>query len=307
VSIDVSELSGIVFNIQSYSIHDGPGIRTVVFMKGCPLSCQWCSNPESQHTAPELGLLPERCTQCGACVRVCPQGAISFTADGEQLTDRLKCIVCGRCEEVCPSRARKVYGRKVYFQELMSEIEKDMPFYLRSGGGVTFSGGEPTLQEDILLPLLKACKARYIATAVETCGYVTDRAKLDRLLEYIDLFLYDIKCIDSEKHRRFTGIANELILENARYIASSGKSMIIRVPVVPGLNDSTEEMTAIGGFVIGLVSVREVNLLPYHELGKVKYRMLGMEYRMGESSLSPERVFELKGVLEGFGLTCSVD
>lgn len=303
----MTEPAGVVFNIQSYSIHDGPGIRTVVFLKGCPLSCLWCSNPESQRTAPELGLLAERCAMCGACVQVCPRGAVTLTGSGEPSTDREKCVVCGLCEEACPYRARKVYGRRVGFRELMNEIGKDMPFYLRSGGGVTFSGGEPTLQENILLPLLKACKEKYISTAVETCGYVTDRARLDRLLGYIDLVLYDIKCMDQEKHRRFTGVSNEVIVENARYLASLGKSMTARVPVIPGFNDTREDMEAIGRFVISLISVREVNLLPYHELGKSKYRMLGMAYRMGESSLPPERVSELQAVLEGFGLTCRVD
>ncbi|MFW6181269.1 MAG: glycyl-radical enzyme activating protein [Spirochaetota bacterium] len=303
----MTEPGGVVFNIQSYSIHDGPGIRTVVFLKGCPLSCLWCSNPESQRASPELGLLADRCARCGACVRVCPNGAVSFNDAGAPVTDREKCAACGRCEEACPYRARKVYGRRVGFGELMEEIEKDAPFYVRSGGGVTFSGGEPTLQEDILLPLLEACRARYIHTAVETCGYVTDRARLDRLLAHIDLVLYDIKCMDPGRHRRFTGVSNQVILDNARYIASQGKSMIVRVPVIPGFNDSSEDMEAIGRFALSLISVGEVDLLPYHELGKAKYRMLDMDYRMGEGTLTPERVSELQAVVEGLGLACRVD
>lgn len=304
---DIQNLSGTVFNIQSYSIHDGPGIRTVVFLKGCPLSCAWCSNPESQRAAPELGLLPERCHGCGECMAVCPEGAITRTDSGELVTDRAKCTACGLCEQACPYRVRKVYGRNIPFNELMSEIEKDMPFYIRSGGGVTFSGGEPTLQEHILLPLLKACKAKFISTAIETCGYIQDREKLDRLLEYIDLVLYDIKCIDPAKHRRFTGVSNDLILDNARYISSTGRNMIIRMPVIPGFNDTKVDMESIGQFVLSLISVHEVNLLPFHELGKSKYRMLDMEYRMEGESLPEGKVEELKKVIEAQGLTCRID
>ena len=299
---------GVVFNIQSYSIHDGPGIRTVVFFKGCPLKCVWCSNPESQSKAPELGLLKERCHQCRKCVEVCPEGAISITEDGTIITDRVKCIICGACENICPYRARQIYGRQISKEELVDEIGKDTPFYIRSGGGVTFSGGEPTVQYRTLLAVLKACKEKYIHTAIETCGYVTDRKKLDDLLEYLDLVLYDIKCIDDEMHKKFTGASNQIILENARYIASTGKEMIIRVPIIPGFNDKEDEIRKISEFVLSLVSVKEINLLPYHELGKSKYGMLDKEYSLGEDAeLSEEKMAQLKSLIESSGLTYNID
>ncbi len=299
---------GVVFNIQSYSIHDGPGIRTVVFFKGCPLKCAWCSNPESQSKTPELGLLKERCHSCRKCVEVCPEGAISITRDGTVITDRVKCIICGTCESVCPYRARQVYGRQISKEELVDEIGKDMPFYIRSGGGVTFSGGEPTVQHGTLLAALKGCKGKYIHTAIETCGYVTDRKKLDDLLEYLDLVLYDIKCIDDEMHKKFAGASNRIILENARYIASTGKEMIIRVPLIPGFNDKEDEIRKIGEFVLSLVSVKEIDLLPYHELGKSKYGMLDKEYGLGEDAdLSEEKVAQLKTLIESCGLACKID
>jgi pyruvate formate lyase activating enzyme len=299
---------GIVFNIQSYSLHDGPGIRTVVFFKGCPLKCAWCSNPESQRSSPELGIMRERCRGCRKCVEVCPEGAITILEDGTVLTDRVKCIVCGTCEEACPYRARQIYGRQISKEELVEEIEKDMPFYIRSGGGVTFSGGEPTVQYDTLLAVLKACKRKFIHTAVETCGYITDRKKIDDLLQYLDLVLYDIKCIDDELHKKYTGASNRIILENARHIASAGKEMIIRVPVIPGFNDREDEIRRIAEFVLSLVSVKEINLLPYHELGKSKYGMLDKEYGIGEETdLSEEKVDKLKAVIQSCGLVCRID
>jgi pyruvate formate lyase activating enzyme len=299
---------GVVFNIQSYSIHDGPGIRTVVFFKGCPLSCLWCSNPESQGARPELGILSGLCKSCGRCVEACPKGAISLLPGSEPMTDRARCVLCGACEQTCPHRARKIYGRTVSASDLMAEVEKDAPFYVRSGGGVTFSGGEPTLQHDLLLELLNACRAKYIHTAVETCGFVRDDEKFDALLPLVDLFLYDIKCIDDEKHRRFTGVTNETILRNARRIASSGGKMVVRVPLIPGFNDTRDDIEAIGDFVLSLISVKEVNLLPYHELGKSKYGMLGREYGLeGAPALTDERVQELRSILVNCGLACTID
>jgi pyruvate formate lyase activating enzyme len=299
---------GVVFNIQSYSIHDGPGIRTVVFFKGCPLSCLWCSNPESQDARPELGIYGSLCRRCGRCVEACPKGAISPAPGGEPVTDRSRCVLCGACEKACPHRVRKVYGREVSAADLLAEIEKDTPFYVRSGGGVTFSGGEPTLQYELLVDLLRACRARYIHTALETCGFLRDDAKFDDLLALVDLVLYDIKCIDDEKHRRFTGVSNETILRNARRIASSGGKMIVRVPLVPGFNDTREDIEAIGGFVLSLISVREVNLLPYHQLGASKYGMLGREYALaGAPVLTEKKVEELRSLLESAGLVCTID
>jgi pyruvate formate lyase activating enzyme len=302
------EQQGIIFNIQSYSIHDGPGIRTVVFLKGCPLECFWCSNPESQNLNPELGVSPNLCKACGTCVERCPYKAVSLSEEGLPFTDPAVCILCGRCEIICPHNARKLYGKKYSIDQLIGKIEKDMPFFIRSGGGVTFSGGEPTVQYDFLLGALKACRKRFVHTAVETCGYMRDRTKLENLLNYLDLVLYDIKCMDGGKHERYTGVSNKLILDNAHLISSSGTEMIIRVPIIPGFNDSEDEMKRIAEFVLSLSSVEEVNLLPYHELGKTKYGMLNRTYGLQEAQGIPDsRIKELQAVMESFGLQCDVD
>ena len=302
------EDKGVVFNIQSYSIHDGPGIRTVVFLKGCPLSCIWCSNPESQSPLPELGVSATLCKLCRTCVDRCPAHAVSLLQDGSVFTDRTICVRCGQCEDFCPHNARKLYGTSYSIDQLITRIEKDMPFFTRSGGGVTFSGGEPTIQFGFLLGALKQCKNRFIHTAIETCGHIREREKLEALVPYVDLFLYDIKCVDSEKHLRYTGVSNELILKNAQLIAESGGDMVIRIPLIPGFNDSGDEIGRIAEFVLSLKSVKQVNLLPYHELGKSKYRMLDKEYKLDDEEGVPESfVSVLQRMIESFGLQCSID
>lgn len=297
----------VIFNMQGYSIHDGPGIRTVVFLKGCPLVCAWCSNPESQNPKPELGVIEARCQRCGKCLPGCPVHGISIAENERVVTNRSLCTGCGTCELVCSHKARQVFGRRITVGDLMREIIKDMPFYIRSGGGVTFSGGEPTLQHEALAELLKACQGKLIHTAIETCGYVPDRTKLESILEHLDLVLYDVKCIDDEKHKQLTGVSNRTILENARRISATGKKMIVRVPLIPGINDSQADIQQIGEFVLSLGSVRELDLLPYHELGKSKYEMLGKDYALdGASPISPDRVGEFKSLLESYGLKCEV-
>ena len=299
---------GIVFNIQSYSIHDGPGIRTVVFLKGCPLSCLWCSNPESQSTNPELGVSAILCQRCGFCVDRCSANAISITENGSVFTDWALCIRCGKCEKFCPNNARKLYGTVYSLDQLISRIEKDRPFFTRSGGGVTFSGGEPTIQYGFLLGALQACKEHFMHTAIETCGYIPDREKLHNLMPFTNLFLYDIKCMDSEKHERFTGVSNEVILDNARRIVEAGRDLVIRVPLIPGFNDTENDLRRIAEFVISLTSVRHVNLLPYHELGKSKYRMIDREYTMDEGEeISDTRIAEFQSIIQSFDLVCDID
>ena len=299
---------GIIFNIQSYSIHDGPGIRAVVFLKGCSLSCLWCSNPESQNPYPELGVSPTLCKTCGLCVELCSVHAVSVSENGSLVTDRTLCVRCGQCEDFCPNNARKLYGTVYSLDQLMARIEKDRPFFTRSNGGVTFSGGEPTIQYGFLLGALRACKEHFIHTAVETCGYITDWKKLDNLIPYVDLFLYDIKCMDSERHERFTGVTNELILENARRIVESEKDIIIRVPLIPGFNDTEDDLRRIAEFVLTLASVKHVNLLPYHELGKSKYRMLDRDYSLDDGEgVSDSRISKLQSMVQSYGLICDID
>ncbi len=306
--IGLEDIEGTVFDIQDYSIHDGPGIRTVVFLKGCPLNCLWCSNPESQSPRPELGVALNRCTGCGRCIEVCPAHAVSMSPDGGMLFERSACIVCGKCAVVCNQGVRKVFGKPMSVTEVVREIMRSAPFYTRSGGGVTISGGEPLLQFEFLRALLFRCRQKYLHTAVETCGYVRDRKMLEEIAASVDLFLYDIKCIDNERHRRFTGVSNRVILENAQFISEIEKDLVVRVPVIPGFNDNVEAMQGIADFAKTLDSLIEVDLLPFHGLGKFKYDMLDREFQYGaESAPEPEQVDLFRDVFSKRGIPCRID
>lgn len=273
-------MKGLVFNIQRYSIHDGPGIRTVVFLKGCPLSCLWCCNPESQSFAPELEYRFSLCQHCGRCIAACPEKAIHSDpwAPAEEKINRSLCTLCGECVAVCPSGALKLIGQWMSVEEVLAEVGRDASYYRRSGGGVTLSGGEPLAQPDFTLELLRACYDRNIHTAVETSGAVSWRL-YERILPFTDVFLYDIKHMDSEAHRRLTGAPNERILENARRLASAGAQMILRLPLIPGLNTDEDNLRAAARLAAEL-QVVEVHLMPFHQLGKDKYRQLGRVYTL---------------------------
>lgn len=262
---------GIVFNIQGYSIHDGPGIRTTVFLKGCPLRCFWCQNPESQAMKPEILLNKSICTLCGRCVKVCPAGA-SGIAEKSSIIDRNECTGCGRCVEDCPVQARSLVGKYLTVAEVVTEVLRDRKFYETSGGGVTLSGGEPTMQPEFALNILKSCKEEGIHTALETCG-CTSWQTMQKLLNYTDLVLYDIKCIDTTKHQKATGRPNNIILENAKKI-SICKPMRVRVPLIPGFNDSVEDIQVIAEWVKIELSSVEIDLLPYNKLGEGKNNRL---------------------------------
>jgi pyruvate formate lyase activating enzyme len=263
---------GIIFDIKRYSIHDGPGIRTTVFFKGCPLSCPWCHNPESQLAQLQLMFWKDRCLRCGNCVLACPNKAISVS-NGLPVTDPERCRLCGTCVEVCPAKAREIVGKEVSVSEVMKEIEKDIIFYDESGGGVTFSGGEPFLQPGFLDDLLGACKNKGIHTVVDTSGYA-DTDDILRISEKIDIFLYDIKIMDREKHKRFTGVYNDLILKNMETLSSAGNRIFVRIPLVSGINDDLKNIRAIGEFVSRLNGVKEIDVLPYHKGGIEKSRRL---------------------------------
>ncbi len=265
------ELNGVIFNIQRYSIHDGPGVRTTVFLKGCPLSCFWCQNPESQAMKPEVLFDKNRCTSCGQCIIACSSGANWLAGDGVKI-DRDKCTGCGKCIEGCPNEARKLTGRYATVGEVMEEILKDRRFYENSGGGITLSGGEPTLQSEFALQLLQRCKEGGLHTALDTCGYVPWQT-MQKLLEYTDLVLYDIKCLDATKHSKATGKPNDLIIANAKKIATY-KEMWVRIPLVPGLNDSAEDIRAIVRFVKKELVLAKIDLHPYNKLGEGKYNRL---------------------------------
>lgn len=300
-----SAVSGIIFDIKQFSIHDGPGIRTTVFLKGCPLSCWWCHNPEGQAPKPELVFRESRCIRCGACLEVCDQGAISW--DGDVVaTDRGKCTLCGDCVEVCYAEAREMVGQEMTVAQVMEEIERDIPFYDESGGGVTFSGGEPLLQRDFLLALLRACKEKEIHPAVDTCGFATWET-LDGIRKHVDLFLYDLKLMDEAKHRKFTGVSNELILKNLQMLSAQGHNIFLRVPVIPGINDDDESVRQIGTFAAALPRLNHVGILPYHHAGAEKCNRLNKVYGLLETSPpSDERMAEIAQILEGFDLQVKI-
>jgi len=276
----MSARQGLIFDIQRYSIHDGPGIRTLVFLKGCPLRCLWCSNPEGQEEKLELVFRRTLCIGCGACVDVCSSGAIRWQ-DTRIEIDRGKCTLCGECTGVCPSEALSILGRWMTVDRVLEEVERDRVFYEASQGGITVSGGEPCMQACFTEALLKACKAGGIATAVETCGYASWHS-IERVIQYADFVLYDIKQLDDLRHQQFTGVSNRLILENARRIADLGFPLAIRYPVIPGFNDDPKEMEALFDFTKTLRGMKHLDLLPYHRLGESKYAMLGRNYPLGK-------------------------
>jgi pyruvate formate lyase activating enzyme len=297
----VKQEVGRVFDIKKFSIHDGPGIRTTVFLKGCPLNCWWCHNPEGQAATPELILRPERCIGCGACLDVCEREAIVLQGD-VIVTHRERCTACGACVDVCYAEARELVGRLMTVGQVIEEIERDVVFYDQSGGGVTFSGGEPLTQPDFLRHLLRACRARSLHTTLDTCGFAPWDV-LDEVRAYVDLFLYDLKLVDDARHRTFTGVSNEPILENLRRLSRRGHHIVLRVPVIPGINDDQRNLHQIGTFAAGLPSLERVDLLPYHRIGRDKYQRLGKACPMPETDPPTQAWMEALGpMLRAFGL-----
>ncbi|MFC2059605.1 glycyl-radical enzyme activating protein [Chloroflexota bacterium] len=268
---------GLIFNIQRYSLQDGPGIRTIVFLKGCNLRCIWCSNPESQATTPEVLKGSVLCNKCGLCVEACSVAAISLSS-GEVEIDRRACTNCGECVGVCYFGALKMAGTEMSIEDVLKEVLRDEGFYRSSGGGVTLSGGEPLLQPEFALPFLQRCQEEGLHTTIETCGHV-DSTVLTKALDYTDLMLYDLKHMDPVVHKKLTGVSNKLILNNLRSI--TGKvPIIIRVPIIPGTNDSEENITAMVSFIASLSGVNLIQLLPYQRLGMGKYDMLDRCYTL---------------------------
>lgn len=268
--------SGVVTEIQRYSIKDGPGIRTTVFMKGCTLRCEWCSNPEAISPHPELLLNLRLCVHCGDCVPVCPTHAFSMVA-GALVFDRSLCDACGECVSCCPEQALEIVGVEMAPQDVTREVLRDKVFYQVSGGGVTFSGGEPLLQPEFVRDVARVLKEQNIHVAIDTAGDVLWRY-FEEVLPFTNLLLYDIKFINASKHKRFIGVDNRLILENARKLADHGIPMIVRLVIVPGINDSPQEIQARLDFVKSLDAVKQVDLLPYHKLGTAKYSLMGKHY-----------------------------
>lgn len=294
-----------IFDIRKYSIHDGPGIRTTVFFKGCPLVCSWCHNPEGQSPTLEVMYHENRCIRCGACVEECTQQAIKMDPNSV-VTNFEECIVCGTCTEFCYSEAREIIGKEMTVEEVMTEIEKDIPFYEESNGGVTFSGGEPLLQKDFLFELLKLCKLKNIHTAIDTCGY-TKWDTINEVSKSVDLFLYDLKIIDDHKHKSFTGVSNKIILENLKKLLSLGCKVSIRIPIIPAFNDDEKSIKEISDYVTSLPNVNGVSILPYHHMAMEKYKRLNKNYDLNDKKeFSKEELNRIENVFQKHGLNVAV-
>jgi pyruvate formate lyase activating enzyme len=262
---------GVVFDVMRYGVHDGPGIRTTVFLKGCPLRCAWCHNPEGQSPEPELSYRAGRCVGCHACVEVCPGKPAAH--DGLAPL-RERCQRCGACVEACYAEARQWVGREVTVDEILNEVRRDAPFYGQSGGGLTLSGGEPLSQPAFAEALLRGAREAGLHTAVETCGHAGWDA-VERVARWTDLFLYDVKLLDDEAHRRFTGAGNAVILSNLVRLSAAGHAIVARLPLVPGVNDGEANLRATAAFLREHTTVRELHLLPFHRLGQDKAARLG--------------------------------
>ncbi|MDJ0765677.1 MAG: glycyl-radical enzyme activating protein [Myxococcota bacterium] len=263
-----------IFDIQRFSIHDGPGIRTTVFFKGCPLSCPWCHNPESRRFEPDLLIREDHCLLCGVCREACPHGAISKNETAVAM-DRTACRACGACATACPTRAREIAGTPVSISALLAELKRDLPFFAASGGGVTASGGEPLAQPQALAQLFKACKERGIHTAVDTSGFAPPEV-ISRVAQWTDLFLFDLKCADSDAHQRYTGVANTQILKNLIYISEIGIETTVRIPLIPGITDTADNVVGLAEVLRRLGPHVAVQLLPFHSLAANKYKRLGL-------------------------------
>jgi len=297
-----AEAAGLVFDILRFCLHDGPGIRTTVFLKGCPLSCWWCHNPEGQASQPDLFYYEARCRQCGTCVVVCPHAETAQL--GGVIRPTPLCERCGACVQVCVAGAREILGREMSVSEVMREVERDLIVYEESGGGVTLSGGEPLLQAGFTAALLAACRDRGIHSVLETCG-MAPREVVLAAAHQVDLVLYDLKVLDPLKHRQYTGASNQTILGNLEALAATGRPLIVRLPVIPGVNDGESDLRDYVRF-LGPLGLRRIDLLPYHRMGIDKYRRLDRPYRLGEAATptaAHNRVVAAQFAKEGFEVT----
>ena len=295
------DITGILLEPKRFSIHDGPGIRTVLFFKGCVLKCLWCHNPESISRRPQLGYYAHKCIECADCRDVCPMGAHDFSG-GKHIFDHNRCKACGQCEPLCPGGALKLYGKVCTVKDAAASALQDLTFYQRSGGGVTLSGGEPLMQLDFAESLLKELKKYNLHTALDTCACV-DSSAFARVLPFTDMFLVDFKHAVSYEHKKHTGLGNELVCQNLQWLSDRGARIEIRIPLIPGCNDSYENMEKTAGFLSKLC-IESVRLLPYHSLARSKYRAINMPDTMPDVP-TPEydQLTEFAGILQKSGLT----
>ncbi len=296
-------VEGIIFDIKRFAIHDGPGVRTTVFMKGCPLRCWWCHNPEGQLTGFEIMYIEYKCIHCHTCQMVCPEKLIYFDEKEQQHFDRKKCIYCGICTDNCPTGALKFVGLKITVDKLLEELERDFTLFDSSGGGVTFSGGEPLMQPIFLKESLIRLREMHIHTALDTSGYAS-RDVFRAIIPYTNLFLYDIKLFDEREHIRYTGVPNTIIKENLKFLVENnrGKDIILRFAVIPAITDTDKNVNGWISFIKQLDGIEEIDLLPYHDVGE-KFRRLGKEYKMPvDEAPSDEKLKEIKEKFEDIGL-----
>jgi len=291
--------SAIIYNVQKFSVHDGPGIRTTVFFKGCPLKCLWCHNPESQEIKKQILFDSDKCVLCGICSKICPQNAMTIEKN-KLMTDFDKCNYCGQCEVYCVKGARQVAGKEYTIDEILKEVIKDKVFYEQSNGGVTVSGGEPLLQINFVEELFKRLKDKNIHTAVDTCGAVGFES-IRRIAPYTDIFLYDIKLMDDEKHREYTGMSNKLILDNLKKLSQIHNNINLRMPIIEGVNGDERHIEKTIDFIKEL-KINKVNLLPYHDIARHKYKKLGILYEDAKMSKpSDEKMQHFKELFEKEG------
>jgi pyruvate formate lyase activating enzyme len=301
-------LTGLVSDFQRFSIHDGPGIRTIVFLKGCPLHCAWCANPETISARPEIVLIPSNCIGCGKCFDICPKSCFGERAERVSTVNRDTCLLpaCGKCQHVCYANAINISGRYLTVEEVLEIVHQDDEFYERTGGGVTFSGGEPFAQPDFLRELACAAKISNLHTAIETCGH-TSWNTISSVIDYLDYILFDLKHMDPQRHLQGTGVTNHLILENLKHIDATGKPIRIRLPLIPGFNDTEENTRATVEFICNFANLQALDILPYHRMGEPKWGQLDLEYQLqGITPSVQEHIGKLADIASSYGITVTV-
>jgi pyruvate formate lyase activating enzyme len=305
VETEGSDNERLVLDIIRMTIHNGPGIRTLILLKGCPLHCVWCSTPESQESGPELSVRPDKCIQCGQCESICPVDAIDCTKEVLKV-NRSLCTCCGKCVTVCPCDALILLGQSLSIHRICQEVSRDKIFFKHSGGGVTISGGEALLDAQYMVKLLKALKKEEISVGIDTCGYVPGTT-IEAVLPYVEFFLWDIKHMNHTRHIELTGVSNDIILRNLHFVSERKVPIYIRIPVIPGYNDSEENIKATCEFVRNLPSLVEVDLLPVHHLGKARYESLNRVYPIADVLLMPEAKLQtLKDLVASYGLKACI-